>query len=242
MGHSTYTKLYDSFVAPITDYGSAVWGFRCYSDLDKVQSRATRFFTGVHKFAPSFGHTGDIGWVSNRGRWKLNTLRLWNRLITLDESRLTKKIFIWDMKEHNESNKSNFCAQAKQILCDLGQKDSYCKLSPFDIDLGRKCILEREASHWAENVNFPKLDLLAKIKSKFGTESYLQVDLDRYDKSLLSQYRYGILPLEIETGRYIIGGWIENTEFVLYVMRGQLRIKFTLLLNVQFMQISEPNS
>ncbi len=31
---------------------------------------------------------------------------------------------------------------------------------------------------------------------------YLQLDLDRYDKSLLSQYRYGILPLEIETGRY----------------------------------------
>ncbi len=44
--------------------------------------------------------------------------------------------------------------------------------------------------------------MLSKIKTEFGTERYLQLDLDRYDKSLLSQFRYGILPLEIETGRY----------------------------------------
>ncbi len=30
----------------------------------------------------------------------------------------------------------------------------------------------------------------------------MQLELDRYDKCLLSQFRYGILPLEIETGRY----------------------------------------
>ena len=49
---------------------------------------------------------------------------------------------------------------------------------------------------------YPKLDLLVNIKHNFGTEKYLEMDLDRYDKSLLSQFRYGILPIEIETGRY----------------------------------------
>ena len=67
MGHSTYSKLYDSLVAPVTDYGSAIWGYKRYKQLDKVQNRATRFFTGVHKFAPIVGHVGDMGWVSNRG-------------------------------------------------------------------------------------------------------------------------------------------------------------------------------
>ncbi len=44
---------------------------------------------GVHKFAPILGHMGDMGWVSNRGRWKLNILRLWNRLVLMSDDRLT---------------------------------------------------------------------------------------------------------------------------------------------------------
>ncbi len=203
MGHSTYTKLYHSLVAPVTDYGSAIWGFKSYSELDKVQQRALRFFTGVHKFAPTVGYTGDMGWLSNRGRWKLNTLRFWNRLVTLDDTRLTKKIFRWDMNEHNISNKSNFCSQVKQVLCDINMKDCYSRLEPVDIDLGEKHILTGEEIKWSNDVTkFSKLDLLADIKQSFGSEKYLRIDLDRYDKSLLSQFRCGILPIEIETGRY----------------------------------------
>ncbi len=203
MGHSTYSRLYDSLVAPVMDYGSAIWGYKGYSDLDKVQHRATRFFTGVHKFAPILGHTGDMGWISNRGRWKINIIRLWNRLVTMNASRLTKKVFLWDMNEHIHSNKSNFSANVKQILCELGQRDAYRMRSQVDLDLMKKQVLEKEELSWSENVtNFSKLDLLSKIKPSFGPEKYLTLDLDRYDKSLLSQFRYDILPIEVETGRF----------------------------------------
>ncbi len=121
----------------------------------------------------------------------------------MDNSRLTRKIFEWDLGEHNVSNKSNFCAQTKQVLCEIGLRDSYRDMKTVDIDSGREKITEREKIDWSEKVGeFSKLDLLAKIKFEFGTEKYLQLDLDRYDKCLLSQFRYGILPLEIETGRY----------------------------------------
>ncbi len=67
----------------------------------------------------------------------------------------------------------------------------------------KKQVFEKEKLDWAENVrNVSKLDLLTRIKQSFGPENYLKLDLDRYDKSLLSQFRYGILPIEIETGRY----------------------------------------
>ena len=203
MGHSTYSKLYESLVTPIIDYGSAIWGYKSYNNLDRVQNRATRYFTGVHKFAPMLGHVGDMGWVGNRNRWKINILRLWNRLTMLDNSRLTKKIFKWDMLEHHLSNKTNFCAQAKQVFCELGKKDIYQKIDPIDLNWVKQKTLNVEETQWANDVKkYSKLDLLAEIKPEFGTENYLKVDMDRYDKSLLSQYRYGILPLEIETGRY----------------------------------------
>ncbi len=47
-----------------------------------------------------------------------------------------------------------------------------------------------------------KLDLYRKIKSDFKVEKYLLLNIDKYEKSLLSQLRYGILPLRIETGRF----------------------------------------
>ncbi len=118
-------------------------------------------------------------------------------------NRITKKIFNWDRMEHNANNKSNFSAHAKQIICDMGKKESYRKVEQIDLDMAKTTALERDKSRWSEEVvKFSKLDLLTKMKTCFGVESYLKVNMDRYDKSLLSQFRYGILPLELETGRY----------------------------------------
>ncbi len=203
MGYNTYSRLYESLVTPVVDYGSAIWGTKGYSILDKIQNRATRFFTGVHKFAPTLGHVGDMGWCNNRGRWDLNALRLWNRLVCLDDHRITKKIFNWDIKEHNESNKANFCAHVKQILCEMGKKESYRRTEQVDLISAKAKIIEHQKSRWSEEVaKLSKLDLLTKIKNTFGVESFLKINIDRYDRSLLSQFRDGILPLEIETGRY----------------------------------------
>ncbi len=71
------------------------------------------------------------------------------------------------------------------------------------IDQFKKLVLEKEELNWSDNVTkFSKLELFSKIKPNFATENYLKLDLDRYDKSLLSQFRYDILPIEVETGRY----------------------------------------
>ncbi len=52
--------------------------------------------------------------------------------------------------EHSTSNKSNFSADAKQIICDLGKKESYSKLEPIDLSMAMAKILKREKSRWAE--------------------------------------------------------------------------------------------
>ncbi len=203
LGYTTYTKLYDSLVAPILDYGSAIWGFKSYDNLDKIQNRATRFFTGVHRYAPILGHAGDMGWVSNRGRWKICILRLWNRLTVMDPERLLKKIFLWDKEQHASNNKTNFCAQAKQILIAIGKGESYYKSEPIDIDSAKNTIVSLEKSQWTDNVkDKPKLDFLVHIKSSFGVEPYITINIPRYERSLLSQLRYGILQIQLETGRY----------------------------------------
>ncbi len=64
---------------------------------------------------PVSGFVGDMGWVNNKTRWKVESLRLWNRLVNVNNDRLVKKVLMWDMECHRIDNKSNFVARIKQI-------------------------------------------------------------------------------------------------------------------------------
>ncbi len=144
-----------------------------------------------------------MGWVGNRVRWEINILRLWNRLVGIDEDRILKKVFIWDKEQHSLSNKSNFSAQVKQILTKLGKRDAYNRSEPIDIENAKTVTANLEKAHWVENVkDKPKLDFLASIKPAFGAEPYIKMNIPRYERSLLSQLRYGVLQIQLETGRY----------------------------------------
>ena len=56
--------------------------------------------------------------------------------------------------------------------------------------------------HWSNNIGFkPKLRNYTKFKQDINVEYYL-LKLTRSQRSLLAQLRIGILPLQIEVGRY----------------------------------------
>ncbi len=75
---------------------SEVWGNPKYRKDECVQNQAARVFLGVHRFAPVEGLQGDLGWIICGTRRKLNMLRYWNRLISLDDGRLTTHVFNHD--------------------------------------------------------------------------------------------------------------------------------------------------
>ncbi len=203
MGYSTYTKLFESLVCPVMDYSSAIWGGKSYDCLDNIFNRAQRFFTGVHRLCPIDGYTGDMGWATNRVRWKIDALRLWNRLIQTDKNRLVYKVFQWDMTCHRTDNKANFASNIKQILCQLDLKKCYKDQTVIDVSYAREQLMKGVEKDWKNYANKKvKLDLYNNIKTKYGAEKYLLLNIDKYEKSLLSQLRYGILPLRVETGRF----------------------------------------
>ena len=51
-------------------------------------------------------------------------------------------------------------------------------------------------------LNKPKLRTYCTFKTTYCVEGYLNLDLSRSERSLLAQFRLGILPLRIETGRF----------------------------------------
>ena len=52
MSYNTYSKLVQSSVFSVLDYGSEIWGIYKYDPIQRVQNNAARVFLGLNKFAP----------------------------------------------------------------------------------------------------------------------------------------------------------------------------------------------
>lgn len=62
VGLNTYEKLFHSYVVPVLDYCSGVWGFKTYHSIEIVQNRAIRYFLGLHRCAPAITLNSEVGW------------------------------------------------------------------------------------------------------------------------------------------------------------------------------------
>ena len=200
LGYTTYTTMFNSGVAPILDYCSGIWGFGVQSRIDTIQNKAIRAFLGVHSYAPNYATQADMGWTPAHIRRKICMVRFWNRLIQMDDSRLTKRIFLWDMSQ----KKKNWSQELSTILESIGKKDSYRNLEIINIQEAWSKLFETHCLEWKELVKQkPKLRTYRQFKQGYGVEPYCTRYLPRHLRSILAQLRFGILPLEIETGRYV---------------------------------------
>ena len=200
IGLKTFEKLYESGVVPILDYCSGVWGYRRYQAIDNIQHRAIRYFLGVHRFAPLLAIHGDIGWIPSIYRRWISLIRYWNRLVKFDENRLTKVIFNRDYR----LCRNNWCSELKDVLNKLDLITFYDNKTTINMKTVKDKIHLYYSSVWVDSVqNVPKLRTYIKFKTEFITESYVMFNLTKCERSMLAQFRCGILPLRIETGRYI---------------------------------------
>ena len=101
-----------------------------------------------------------MGWDSNRIRWKLNIIRLWNRLIDTREDRLVKKVFLYDINAHILNNKSNFATQVKQICCDVDLRSCFTNKTKIHLSTVRTRLQNKFAHEWKNSIqNMSKLDV-----------------------------------------------------------------------------------
>ena len=124
MPFECFTKCYNSLVQPVIDYGSSVWGTNGYSCVETVQYRACRYFLGLGKYAPTPAVSGDMGWLAPRHKQWLGVMRKWLRVLSMDNSFLTKKIFLHSMNQSNSSCRTWFY-RVKQFLISIDQEHMF---------------------------------------------------------------------------------------------------------------------
>ena len=197
---STFTKLFDTTVWPILNYCSSVWSYKKHQYATKIQNRACRYFLGVHKNAPDLAVQGEMGWELTEFKYYLSMLRLWNKLMKLDHTRITRCIFEWDLQNFNPDS---WCGKIWNVFDLLNLHEVFENGQEVNLSNIRSKLEIIMQNTWCEKLAYkPKLRTYVHIKNKLETESFLKSNINKFQRSLLTQLRIGILPLEIETGRY----------------------------------------
>ena len=72
-----------------------------------------------------------MGWMPGNIRRKINLIRYWNRLISLQDDRITKVLFLHD---HNSNNNTSICHAIKVTLIEINTENVYNSLTLCNID------------------------------------------------------------------------------------------------------------
>ena len=85
VGYRTYTQFYNSMVVPIciSDYFAGIGGIRRFEQSDKLPNRG---YVGLEQKTPICAMPGDMGWTSNSCRHMIQIVKLWNRIIIMEQS------------------------------------------------------------------------------------------------------------------------------------------------------------
>ena len=199
IGYKTFTKLYNSGVSSILDYGASVWGYGNHKYGQQVHNRAIKYFLGVHKNAPNLAVQSEMGWLNVQYHFYTCAFRYWNRLLKLNQDRLTKRVVEYQLINFNEHS---WCGGLCNMLEELHKVDFIIDGKLLNLENIKEDLFDLMHVHWSNNIGFkPKLRNYTKFKQDINVEDYL-VKSTRSQRSLLAQLRIGILPLQIEVGRY----------------------------------------
>ena len=204
---SVFKILYESCVCSVSDYGGEVIGFHEYEALEKIHNRAARSFLGVTRTTPIPGLRSELGWLEPRSRNQLKMIRMYHRLVTMPNQRLTKRVFLWDLNLTNTNQFIN--TWSKEVKGILGRNDlsNIFALNIFDvkttIETVAKSLHQKDLQKLKNQcAGLPKLRTYITVADFFSQKSYLTRSLSFLQRKFLAKLRLGVLALRIETGRY----------------------------------------
>ena len=86
----------------------------------------------------------------------------------------------------------------------LGFTRNFDNLEACDIDTGKLLLHDMYTRDLSRKIfTVPKLRTYVTFTTSYTVEKYVLFNLNRSERSILAQFRCGILPLRIETGRYV---------------------------------------
>ena len=147
---NVYSILYSSCVTSISDYASEVTGFTQYDQSVQLHARAIRAFLGLPKNSCNMAVLSEVDWLLPEYRTRLNMVRQYNRVLKMDDGRLTKKVYNWDRSLNNDNVILTWSSEVMKILYSCGLNSIFDNNTPFPLKMTIETIKENYFRDQAE--------------------------------------------------------------------------------------------
>ena len=204
-----FFKIYDAQIVPILLYGSELWGYQRFEQIEKAHLFACKRFLNVGWQTPNKMIYGDLCRYPMYITSAIRCIKYWIRVVNLPEDRLPKKAY--RMLHHlQNSGKKTWAYHVSQILCANGFQDVWDQgnvgdLSAF-ICLFRQRLISRFHQEWSDSVSTSeRFEFYASFKTLFVTEKYFDCEQLRCFREAYTRFRFGISPINVHKLRYKSG-------------------------------------
>ncbi len=154
--YNVFTKLYDSIVWPVINYGAAVWGTRSFSCIDAVHNRAMRFFLGVGKYTPNAALAGEMAWQPPIIRQWKTVISMWSRICNTQATRINKRLSLWANSKSSSSCRNwYFNVKHKLASCNINDFMDINVFAPAKAltKVLTKCMMDKYIDDWRSSIN-----------------------------------------------------------------------------------------
>ena len=146
-----------------------------------------------------------MGWLEPRSRTQTRLIRMLHRLVCMEDSRLTKRIFLWDSNLTETTQIPTWGKEVKDVLTrnDLQQvfRDNIFDLKSTIQNL-KASLLLKDQQKLKNSCAMPKLRTYNLIAEFSSPKAYLLKPLSFLQRKSVAKLRLGVLPIRLETGRY----------------------------------------
>ena len=228
--YTVYSLLFKTCVCSISMYGSEVFGFKQHDPLLKLQLRAARAFLGVAKNVTSCGLISELDWLLPQHETRLKMIQHFSRIMNTPTNQLMFKVYRWDRYLNYSKGLINWTSEVKSIFQENNLAHIFNAQEVFPAknviaQLKESMNVKQLSAVKIECESKPKLRTFIKFKDFHNLAPHIGKPLSFLERKLISQLRMGVLPLRIETARYMRPIIPENEQFC-YCKSGLIETEF----------------
>ena len=190
---------YGSYVLPIMNYAAAVWGFDDYPAPQVLQNKVSRFYLGTHRYAPLPAIHNEMDLLPIKMERWVDMLRYFNRVRNLKTHGWPRIVVQWELDQGCPGRLGDI----RRIAHRTDLPPPLLHDCTFDLEFVCNEFQQLARAKWKDDANLkPKLRIYECISSFDRSTAIAKANLSGFQRSLLTKFVSGILPLEIESGRY----------------------------------------
>ena len=187
----------------ICDYGGEITGFSDYECKKKLFLKAARAFLGVPKSSPRTTVIAEITWLEPIYRTRIKMVRQYNRVLSMPENRLTRRVINWDICLSKHVTFETWSKEVKQILSEADLSylyHNYCSFSlkPVIDIIKNQMLLKQQENLHISSQSYSKLKNYITFKDFSCEPSYLSLSLSFPERKNFCKALMGILTIKEE--------------------------------------------